>query len=176
MKTNFALIMTAAAVLAAAPQQFQINLDSLAGKASNVVDVSLSGATLKFAAKFLDSGAPEESSIKKLIGGLQGIYIKNFEFKQDKAWTQADLDPIRNQLKGPAWQRIIGVKSDDGENSEVYLHVEGDKNTGIAILVAEPREVTVINIVGPIDLEQLADLGGHFDVPKLHIPKKEKQK
>ena len=176
MRKIFALLITAAALLAAVPQQFQLNLDSLASKASNVVDVSLTGATLKFAARFLDSGDPEEADIKKLIGGLQGIYIKNFEFKSDKAWTQADLDPIRNQLKGPGWQRIVGVKSEDGENSEVYLHVEGDKNTGIAILVAEPREVTVINIVGPIDLEQLADLGGHFDVPRLRMPKKDKQK
>ena len=97
------------------------------------MDVSLSGATLKFASKFLDSKDPDEAGIKKLIDGLQGIYIKHFEFKGDNAWTQADLDPIRNQLKRPTWQRIIGVKSEAAKISEIYLHVEGEKNTGIAI-------------------------------------------
>jgi hypothetical protein len=176
MKINLFAIFTAAVVLAA-PQQFHLNLDSVAAKASNAVDLSLSGATLKFAAKFLDSRDPEEAGVKKLIEGLQGIYIKHFEFKSGNAWTQADLDPIRNQLHAPDWERIVGVKdSDSGETSEVYLHVEGDKNTGVAVLVAAPRELTVINIVGPIDLDQLAELGGHFDIPKMTVPKGKKSK
>ncbi len=175
MKTNVLAIFTAALALAA-PQQFHLNLDSIASKASNSIDLSLSGATLKFAAKFLDSHDPDEAGVKKLIEGLQGIYIKHFEFKKDNAWTQADLDPIRNQLHAPEWQRILGVKDEDGETSEVYLRMEGDKNTGIAIIVAEPRELTVINIVGPVDLDQLSELGGHFDIPKLKVPKEKKSK
>jgi hypothetical protein len=175
MKTNL-FLLAAAAVALAAPQQFQLNLDSIASKASNTVDVSLSGATLKFAARFLDSHDPEEADVKKLIAGLQGIYIKHFEFKRDNAWRQADLEPIRNQLRAPEWQRIVGVKDDDGETSEIYLHVEGEKNTGVAIIAAEARELTVINIVGSIDLDQLAELGGHFDIPKLNVPKGKKSK
>ena len=175
MRTTFALVAVAAAALAA-PQQFKLNLDTIASKASNSVDLSLSGATLKFAAKFLDSSDPDEADVKKLMNGLQGIYIKHFEFKRDNSWTQADLGPIRNQLHPPEWERIVGVTGEDGESSEVYLHIEGDKNTGIAIIESEPRELTVINIVGTIDLDQLAELGGHFDVPKLKIPKDKKSK
>jgi Domain of unknown function (DUF4252) len=176
MKTNLFLFIVAAAALAA-PQQFKLNLDSIASKASDSVDVSLSGATLKFAAKFLDSGDPEEAAVKKLIAGIEGIYIKHFEFKRDNMWTQADLDPIRKQLHSPEWQHIIGVTEDDGDSvSDVYLRMEGEKTTGVAILVAESRELTVINIMGSIDLEQLADLSGHFDIPKLKIPKEKKPK
>jgi hypothetical protein len=176
MKTNF-LAIAAAVVALAAPQQFQLNLDTLAAKASNAVDLSLSGATLRFAAKFLDGHDPDEAQIKKLIEGLQGIYIKHFEFKHDGEWTQADLDRIRNQLHAPDWDRIVGVKSaEEGSAAEIYLHIEGDKNTGIAIIEAEPRELTVVNIVGPVDLEGLADLGGHFNIPKLTIPKEKKSK
>jgi hypothetical protein len=175
MKKNFLLVAVAAAALAS-PQQFKLNLDSLAAKASDSVDVSLSGATLKLAAKFLDSRDPEESAVKKLIDGLQGIYIRNFEFSRDNAWTPADLEPIRRQLHGPDWERIVGVTEDNGASvSEVYLHLENEKSTGVAVIVAEPREVTVINIVGTIDLDQLAELSGHFDIPKLHIPKEKKR-
>ncbi len=175
MRTKLFALLTAAVALAA-PQQFHLNLDSVAAKASNSVDLSLSGATLKFASKFLDAKDPDEAGVKKLIDGLQGIYIKHFEFKGNNAWTQADLDPIRNQLHAPEWQRIVGVKDDSGEISEIYLHVEGEKNTGIAIIAAEAHELTVINIVGPIDLDQLAELGGHFDIPKLTVPKGKKAK
>ncbi len=176
MKIYFYAFLTAAAALAA-PQQFRLNLDSLAAKASNAIDLSLSGGTLKLAARFLDGQDPEEAAVKKLIDGLQGIYIRSFEFKKDNAWTQADLDPIRNQLRAPEWQRIVGVKeSDSGETSEVYLRMEGEKNTGVAVIVAEPRELTVINIVGSIDLDQLVQLGGHFDIPKLTPPAAKKGK
>jgi hypothetical protein len=176
MKTNL-LVLAAAIVSWAAPQQFQLNLDNLAAKASNAVDLSLSGPTLRFAAKFLDGHDPDEAQIKKLIEGLQGVYIKHFEFKHDREWTQADLDRVRNQLHAPEWERIVGVKSaEEGSNAEIYLHVENGKNTGVAILEGEPRELTVVNIVGPVDLEGLAQLGGHFDIPKLTIPKDKKSK
>jgi hypothetical protein len=176
MKTNLFLLILAAAALAA-PQQFKLNLDSIASKASDSVDVSLSGATLRFAARFLDSGDPDEAAVKKLIAGLEGIYIKHFEFKRDNMWTEADLDPIRKQLHSPEWQRIVGVTEDDGGSvSDVYLRMEGEKATGVAILVAESRELTVINIIGSIDLDQLAELSGHFDIPKLKVPKEKKPK
>jgi hypothetical protein len=176
MKTNLFLLIVAAAALAA-PQQFKLNLDSIASKASDSVNVSLSGATLRFAARFLDSGDPDEAAVKKLIAGLEGIYIRHFEFKRDNMWTQADLDPIRQQLHSPEWQHIVGVTEDDGDSvSDVYLRMEGEKPTGVAILVAESRELTVINIIGSIDLDQLAELSGHFDIPKLKIPKEKKPK
>ena len=176
MKTNLFLLLVAATALAA-PQQFKLNLDSIASKASDSVNVSLSGATLRFAARFLDSGDPDEAAVKKLIAGLEGIYIRHFEFKRDNMWTEADLDPIRKQLHSPEWERIVGVTEDDGGSvSDVYLRMEGEKPTGVAILVAEARELTVINIIGPIDLDQLAELSGHFDIPKLKIPKEKKPK
>jgi hypothetical protein len=174
---RLALLFSLVLPLAAAPQQFQLNLDSLAAKASDALDLSLNGSTLKFAAKFLDADDPEEAAVKKLIDGLQGIYVRHFEFKHDNEWTPADLDRLRNQLHAPEWQRIIGVKeSESSENSEVYIHQEGAKANGVAILTSAPREVTVINIVGPIDLDQLAELGGHFDIPKLTVPKDKKPK
>ena len=176
MKTKL-LIIAAAALAWAAPQQFQLNLDGLAAKASNSIDLSLTGSTLRFAAKFLDAHDPDEAQVKKLIEGLQGIYIKHFEFKREGEWTPADLDRVRNQLHAPEWDRIVGVKSsEEGSNAEIYLHVENGKNTGVAILEAEPRELTVVNIVGPVDLEGLADLGGHLNIPKLTVPKEKKSK
>jgi hypothetical protein len=158
-------------------QQFKFNLDQLAAKASETVDLSLTGPTLQFAAKFLDGQDPDEAKAKKLLSGIEGIYIKSFEFKQDGAWAQSDVDGIRNQLKAPEWSRIVGLKStEDNETSEVYIRTENKKTTGVAILVVEPREFTVVNIAGPIDLDSLADLSGHFGVPKLKgTPEKQKK-
>jgi hypothetical protein len=163
----------AALPLLAAPQQFHLNLDSVAAKASDHVEVSLNASTLQFAAKFLDSSDPDEAKVKKLIVGIEGIYVRHFEFKSAGAWSEADLEPIRAQLRGPEWSKIVGfASSEDGENAEIWLRTVDKKPAGVAIIATEAKEVTVVNIAGSIDLESLAELGGHFGVPKVNPPDK----
>jgi hypothetical protein len=162
------LLALCAAALPLVAQQFQFHLDHLAAKASDTVDLSLNGPTLQFAAKFLDSDDPDEAKVKKLIASIDGIYIKSFEFKSEGAYSQADVDNVRNQLKTPEWSRIVGVKSaEDGENAEVYLRTENKKISGVALIFEAPKELTVVNIVGPVELDSLAELSGHFGLPKL---------
>jgi hypothetical protein len=151
-----------------AAQQFQFHLERLAAKASDTVDLSLNGATLQFAAKFLDSDDPDEARVKKLLASIDGIYIKSLEFKSEGAYAPADIDNVRNQLKAPEWSRIVGIKSsEDGETAEVYVRTENKKVSGVAILYWGPKELTVANIVGPVDLDSLAELSGHFGLPPL---------
>ena len=167
-------VLVAAAVLAgpACAQQFKINLDQLAAKASDTVDIALNGPTLQFAAKFLDTKDPDEAKVKKLIDGLEGIYVKHFEFKKAGEWSQADLDLVRKQLTAPDWSKIVGVKSNgDGEIDEVWVRTTDKKISGVAILVAEPKELTVVNISGAVELDSLANLAGHFGIPKVYVGK-----
>jgi hypothetical protein len=169
---TFALGAALAATLWA--QQFQFNLDHLSKKASGSFDVSLDSNMLQFAARYLGGKDPDEAKVKKLIVGIEGIYIKSFEFKKEGSYAAADLDKVRNQLRAPEWSRIVGVMSGgESENIEVWVRNEKGKVTGIAILASEPRELTVCNLVGNIDLESLSDLGGHFGLPS--IPKVKKK-
>jgi hypothetical protein len=54
------------------------------------------------------------------------------------------------------------------------LLFNGDQIGGLAVLVAEEKELTVVNIVGPVDLDKLAKLEGQFGVPELGIEKTKK--
>jgi hypothetical protein len=40
---------------------------------------------------------------------------------------------------------------------------------GMAIVASEPRQFTIVNIVGSIDLNKLHKLEGHFGVPNIDI-------
>ena len=115
-------------------QQIQIDLDHLKDKASAAADIDLNADTLGIAARFLNSKDPDEAKVKKLILGIEGIYIKHFEFKSAGAWSAADLDRVRAQLKAPQWSRIVGVKGEDGENIEVWMRTEKGKVSGVTIL------------------------------------------
>ena len=171
MRTVGVLLLVGCLAMPLPAQQFKFNLEHLESKAADSVDVSLSGSMLQFAAKFLDGKDPDEAQVKKLISGISGIYVKSLTFKSEGAWSKSDLDSVRSQLHEPEWSRIVGVKSaEDGETVDVYVRNENKKITGVAVVAAESKELTVVNIVGPVDLDSLAGLSGHFNIPKLETP------
>ena len=139
-------------------------LDRLASRAKETVNVSLDQSMLQSASGFF-SGQPntDNDAFKQLLSGLKGVYVRTFEFDTDNAYTEADLDSVRSQLKAP-WSRMVSVR-ERAESVDVYMWPEGDHSGGMAILVADRRELVVVNIVGTINLSQLAALGGKLGVP-----------
>ena len=107
--------------------------------------------------------------MKALVNGLKGIYVRSFEFETEGQYSVADLESIRVQLRNTAWSRIVNINNKKEGSVEVYLmHVAG-QISGLAVLAADPKEITVVNIVGPVDLEKLSELEGNFGVPVLGI-------
>jgi len=144
-------------------------LDGLAVKASETVDVNIDESLIALTAKFLSSKDDDEKKVKELVSGLKGIYVKSFEFENEGQYTEADLESIRSQLRNPAWSRIITARSKKDGTIEVYLMHIGAQISGLAVLATELKEVTVINIVGPVDLEKLTQLEGEFGIPELGL-------
>ena len=154
-------------------------LDSLASKASETVDVRLDERLMQTTARFFSSKDPDDAEIKELIKGVKGIYVKSFSFEKEGEYSPAEVESIMSQLRGSAWSKIVSVISKKaGENVEVYLHTVDGQIGGLVVLSVEPKEFTVVNIVGPIDLDKLIKLEGQFGVPDLGIesakPKKKK--
>ncbi len=171
-------ILTCVAVLTlgwgARAQEIKIpvNLERLAAKASEVVDVNMDANMLQFASKFLNDKDPDEVQARKLIAGLKGIYVRSFEFDKPGAYSEADVEALRAQLHTPAWSRIVGVRSKkDGENVDVFFKMENSKVVGLALIATEATELTFVHVDGPIDPEMLSELGGNFGIPKVEIPK-----
>ena len=167
-----ALLLIFAATLTAKAQGAKIqlsNLDHLAARASQTVDVNIDERLVQIAAKVLSSEDADEKKIKKIVDGLKGIYVKSFEFENTGEFTQADVESVRSQLRGPAWSKLVNVTSKKDGSVEVYLMMVGDQISGLAVLSVEDKELTVVNIVGPVDLEKLSRLEGQFGVPELGI-------
>jgi hypothetical protein len=143
------------------------NLEKLSSKAATVNDITLDGEMLQLGLKFIEMDDDAEAKqLKELLKDLKGIYVKNFEFDERNQYSPADVEAIRAQLSGPGWSKIVESRSrHDSENDEVYVMKVGEKIAGVAILVAEPKELTVVNIVGPIDINKLGELEGHFGIP-----------
>jgi len=152
-------------------------LDKLGAKASQTVDVNIDERMIQLAAKFLSSKDPDEVKVKEVVTGLKGIYVKVFEFESEGEYTVADLASIRSQLTTPAWSRIVNVKSKKEGGIEVYLMTNATQIGGLVVLASDPKELVVVNILGPVDLEKLSQLEGQFGIPELEIEvRKPKQK
>ena len=144
-------------------------LDALAAKASQTVDVNIDERLIQLTAKFLSSKDDDEAKVKELVNGLKGIYVKSFEFENEGQYTEADLEGIRSQLRNAAWNKIVNVSSKKEGSVEVYLMQNGNQISGLAVLATDPKEITVVNIIGPVDLEKLTQLEGQFGIPDLKI-------
>ena len=172
------LIITTAFVARAQDSRIQMSsLDHLAAKASQTVDVSIDERLIRIAAKVFSDKDVEEKEIKNLLVGIKGIYVKSFQFDADGQIATADVESIRAQLRNPGWSRLVGVTSRKDGNFEVHLLMIGEQIGGLAVLHSDLRELTVVNIVGPVDLKKLARLEGQLGIPDLEIePSKPKTK
>src|SRR4051812_26844504 len=81
---------------------FPVNLDRLAERAKESVNVTLDSSMLQLASGFL-SNDPEEKQVKKLISKLKGVYVRSFEFDKEGQYSMSDVEAVRLQLKAPGW-------------------------------------------------------------------------
>jgi hypothetical protein len=144
------------------------HLDRLFPKAVETVDVRIDGALLLMASKFLRSDKADEAAVKEIVQALKGVYVKGVEFDKEGEYSESDVEAVRRQLSAPGWERIVGVRSKrDGENVEVFLMINNDAVIeGIGVLIADPKQVMVVNVVGPLDPEKINNLRGQFGIPK----------
>jgi hypothetical protein len=162
-----------ASALAAEGQLKLPEFDGLADKASEVVTITLDPALLGLAARFLDPAKPEDAAVREAIAGIKGIYVRKYSFDQDFVYPQADVEGVRKQLSAPGWQRLVEVRSrKEQQKVDIYLLVEQERANGLAIIASEPREFTIVNIVGSIDMKKLHELEGQFGIPKFELEQK----
>ena len=164
------LAVAGLAPLWAQEMRLPANLEALSAKAEESVDVTLDGSMLRLAAKWLpDTG--DDAKAKKMLSKLEGIYVRSYHFAGAGEYDKADVDAVRSQFRAPGWTRIIGARSKrSGGAADVYLKTDANGNVaGIVVIAAEPRELTVVNVVGTLDPAQLTDLSGRFHIPLLDL-------
>jgi len=175
MKTTLSLVVfTLLIPIAASAQDGKLNLsflDRLAERASEKQEITIDSSMLNSFGRGLVPQGPKGDAAREVITQLKGIFVRNYEFDDSKAYSMDDINAIRKQLSAPGWIRIVAneekKKNGDFELQEVYLFQPGGKLGGIFFLNAEPRELSVVNIVGPIDLAALGALGGVLGIPSV---------
>ena len=136
--------------------------------ATESVDLTLGWMPLHFVGWLMNDADADSAEVKKTLEGLKSVQIRSFQFSADYAYPQAEIDQLRAQLSAPGWSPLVQVRKRgdqqgrNKENVDIYVALEDKKVRGLVIIACEPREFTVVNIVGTIDLDQIAGLRRTF--------------
>jgi hypothetical protein len=149
------------------------NLGYLEQKARDVVEVNIDGKVLELAKRVLLKVKDQDAKkVGAAISGLQGIYVRVFNFENENEYNLADVEMIRSQLQTPGWEKLANVRSKkNNQKIDVFTMFTGDTMSGIAVVISESKSIAVVNVVGPIDIDLLAELGGKLNIPNIEIEK-----
>ncbi len=168
MKHRIIALLLGAAVLAAPvlAQTSQLPAPSplekeLAARASNVTEVTLGKNMLGFASKFMDGKDKDQATAKQLIDGLDGIYVRSYEFDKEGEYSPEQAEQLRKYFETGEWTPMVHEHSrKSGENSDVMVKMVNGENRGILVFETEPKELTIVLILGPIHMSDLGKLKG----------------
>lgn len=133
----------------------------LAARASNVTEVTLGKNMLGFAAKFMNGKDQDEAATKRLIENLDGIYVREYEFDKDGQYSMEEVAKLRSYFATSEWTPIVHSRErNSGETTDVLLKVVNGETRGMFVLSAEPRELSIVLILGPVRMEDLGRLKG----------------
>jgi Domain of unknown function (DUF4252) len=149
----------------------------LATRAANVTEVTLGKGMLDFAAKFMDKTDKDQVAVQQLIEGLDGIYVRDYEFDKEGQYSTDELEQLRRVFETPEWTPMVHERESKGaESTDVMMKMVNGEPQGIFVLSAEPKELTIVLILGPIRMDQLAELRGLGGLDKLgDIEEKDKK-
>lgn len=162
MKYTTLLLLT---LTAFAAQEIDLSfLKGLEAKAKESTDIDLGPDQLGL----LMSLAANEDPVKALGKQIERVQVKTLEFDKEGEFNPADLEKLRQSIKTSNYVPLISVKERKGF-TEIGMRKEGDRMRGLVILAVEPKEITIVNILGNLDMATLGKLSGKLGIPNVQM-------
>ncbi len=145
------------------PQLKLPTFSHLQSQAVESVNITFGSVPLTFA-RFFIKGDEENAELRNLLKGVKSMSVAHYEFASDFVYSKDDIDAVRAQLSDSGWSQIVQVRNKGAKEAvDVYISLESDKINGLAVVASEPREFTIVNIVGSLDMEKVAKLRARLE-------------
>ena len=137
------------------------DLDSLGiADTDRVLTLSIGPALLRFAARHVE----DDPDTRALLESLDGVRIRIYEIDGDAARVAARMEGMSRKLEDGGWERVLLVR-DQNEQAHMLLKLEGDRVSGMTVLVSDgDAEAVVINLMGNIQPQQFGGVMAALDV------------
>jgi hypothetical protein len=63
----------------------------------------------------------------------------------------------------------------EAKGTDVFVKLVNGQMQGLFVLDAEEKELSLVLILGPIDIDKIGKLGGNFGIPKDAVKKAQKE-
>lgn len=130
------------------------------------VEISLKAPLLNMITNLIRN---EDAEAADFISKLLRVTVNVFESDAiDVDEIAGSMANIAEDLDSQGWERVVRVR-EEREHVDIYFRLSDDAMIihGIAIMVAEPGETVMVNIVGDISTDDLSALGRRFDIDEL---------
>ena len=165
MNRRWMLALAAALPLCAQSIDFKM-LDKLAEKAKESSVVNLGPEQLGLVAGL--TGGQGKPGAGEIVKTLKSVQVRSFEFAEKGQYDLELVRSFRDKITASGnWVNIISTKEPGGFTDILIQKGADGKSAGLLIVAAEPREVSIVHIDGPLDLANVGKLGGVLGIPEL---------
>jgi hypothetical protein len=130
------------------------------------VEISLKAPLLNMITNLIRN---EDEEAAEFISKLMRVTVNVFESDDiDVDQVAVSMSTMAEDLDSAGWDRVVRVREDES-HVDIYFRLAPDADViyGIAIMVAEPGETVLVNIVGDISTDDISALGRRFDLDEL---------
>ena len=130
------------------------------------VEISLKAPLLNMITNLIRS---EDEEAAEFISKLTRVTVNVFESDDiDVDQVAASMSTMAEDLDSAGWDRVVRIREDES-HVDIYFRLAPDADViyGIAIMVAEPGETVLVNIVGDISTDDISAFGRRFDLDEL---------
>jgi hypothetical protein len=162
------LIAISAAKLTEAQQPHEWipqGIEALRQSASSKTEFTLDHSMLVFASK-LD---PDNEDLRRVIAGVNGVSVHSYHFPGPWMYDPEALNSVKEEYHAAGWKQVVNNHEKDGGPgvTDLWIRLENNAISNVAILLARSNEVNFIVVSGSISPLDLSHLGGHFGIPKI---------
>ena len=140
-------------------------LNEIAGSEPSV-EVSLKEPLLRLITNILKNNEEEAA---QFISTLIRVNVRVFDSSRiDTDRMTQTMSAVAQRLDADSWERVVRVR-EGTDHVDVYFRLSEDAELiqGIAIMVTEPDETVLVNIVGDISPDDISAIGERFDIDEL---------
>ncbi len=140
-------------------------IEALRQDASSKTEFTFDHSMLVFAAKM----DPDNADLQRVIAGVNGISVRSYHFPRTWTYDPAALSSVKEEYQAAGWKHLMNKNEKDGgpEVTDLWVRLENNAVSDVAILQAKSNEVNFIVVSGSISPLELSHLGGHFGIPKI---------
>ena len=136
------------------------------GKGSEFVEVLIKSNLLSLAAQLVEKAEPDAA---KLLRSVQLVRVNVVGINdENREEMHKRVQKIRQDLDNSGWERNVNVQGKGGEDVGVYTSTRGGEAlAGVAVTVIDAENIVLVNVVGDIKPEQIAQLGEKLNIKPL---------